>query len=197
MHLDIAPAITSELLYGLGTMPRGELDTTLADFLQEMRERDMSRAKSDAERMNLVLAEVHAVRKDMREEFSDVRQDIRGVQARVSVLEAGKITPRGSGSHSVPPTAQELGLKPSASGQVRVEDVQAVMSEKLMELGDEMAELNARLREERARADGAQEALEQAAEQDRKRWSFRLKVAVAATPVVLAFGAAMAKLLHL
>jgi DNA repair exonuclease SbcCD ATPase subunit len=202
------------MLYGLRAMPREpqdeELDMTLTNFLAEMREMDRTRTEGEKSRINTVLREIQAVnrkidtvRDDLGDKIKIVRRDlgeeIKGVQARVVVLEQKIESPPSARRipTSDPPTAHELGLKPSKSGQVSFEEVQHAMATKLMELDTE-------IRESDARAEGAREALahvkeeaEAAAKAEREKWNLRIKLLAASMPILLALGAILAKLMHL
>lgn len=202
------PAHPHEMLYGLLTMPRGderqdrELDMTLTNFLEEMREMDRRRTTGEASRTNQVLAAIEAVNRKISKVEQELREDLKGVQARVTVVESRLDAGQPSSSArriptSDPPTAHELGLKPSKSGQVSFEDVQHAMASKL-------TELDAEIRESNAREEGAREALaamkaeaEARAKVEREKWNLRIKLFVAATPFLMGLGVALAKLLHL
>jgi DNA repair exonuclease SbcCD ATPase subunit len=194
------------MLYGLVTMPRGddrqdaELDMTLTNFLTEMREMDRTRTQNEQSRTNTVLREIQAVHRKIDSVSHDLGQKIKGVEARVSLLEQRLDTSPSSNRRiptSDPPTAHELGLKPSKSGQVSFEEVQHAMAVKLTELDTEIRESN-------AREEGAREALEQEKKRaeekekaERERWNFRIKLFVALSPTLLALGAYIAHALHL
>jgi hypothetical protein len=133
----------------------------------ERERRSENREKAYQEGMTRVLAEI----KEVREE---VRHEVRGVQARVEVLEGGarlQMT-------STPPSGYssggwDLDLPASKSGKVSEEDVKRAWAGKLVQLDEEVRTLRAEKEAaEKLREDQAKEAAEY-----RKQWLFRIKIA--------------------
>jgi hypothetical protein len=189
--------------------PRDEVDQRLLKVLEEL-ERNEQRRKEERTTANAginhVLREVQGLRKEVGDELKQVRQDVKGVQARVTILEDTKrktpsLPPPGgyaSGEH-------ELSLPASKSGTVKMEDVQAAWAQKLTELDDEVRLLRAekdaqeKLRKEQvANAEQLRRDQAQQAEASRKRLWFYVKVAAAImTPLLPALGVIATKLFHL
>jgi hypothetical protein len=159
---------------------------------REERERKQeNREKAFQHGMDRVLTEI----KTLREE---VHHDVRGLQARVSMLEGNDRGPRVP-MPSTPPGGYssggwDLNLPASKSGNIREEDVRKAWSEKLVQLDDEVRTLRAEKdAAERLRLETAKQA-----EENRKRLWFYVKIAVAvATPLLPTLGVIAAKVFHL
>jgi hypothetical protein len=190
-------------------MPREDVDERLLKVLEELERNEQRRKEERAASntgINHVLREVQGLRKEVGDELKQVRQDVKGVQARVSILETTQhktpsMPPPGgyaSGEH-------ELSLPASKSGTVKMEDVQAAWAQKLTELDAEVRLLRAekdaqeRLRKEQvAEAENRRREQAQQAEASRKRLWFYVKIAAAiVTPLLPALGVIAAKVFHL
>jgi hypothetical protein len=157
---------------------------------REERERKQeNREKAFQHGMDRVLTEI----KELREE---VRHDVRGLQARVSILEGGGRQPPMS---STPPGGYssggwDLNLPASKSGNIREEDVRRAWSEKLVQLDDEVRTLRA----EKDAAEALRKRTAKEADETRKKIWFWIKVAGAVAAMALpTLGAIATKVLHL
>jgi hypothetical protein len=183
-------------------MPPGKEDLTLdrrlfhaVESLERIEQRRKESAAVENTAVNRVLAEVQGLRAEIREEMRDVREDIKGVKARLSIVESSA----SRRSASTPPPSgwssggHELELPVSKSGSVSLEAVQNAWSTKLVELDEEVRLLRA----DKEAEEKAKQMVIQSAEADRKRWLDRAKLAVALSPLLPIAGAFLAKVLHL
>ena len=132
-HPDYSPPKASH-------MPPNPLDQVvkaqqeMMEFLRQVeRERQATVTMANLQALgDRVIGEIQSLRKDVDDRFTGVHEELKGVKARVTILETGK-TP--SGSHrarqlqSVPPRSpEEIGLKATDSGTGwRVDDAAAMV----------------------------------------------------------------------
>jgi hypothetical protein len=179
-------------------MPRDEAEQRLINAalsLERMESRRRENNSAETHGVNLILKEIQGLRTEVTAEITDLREDVKGVKARLSLVETGRrigaSTPPGGYSSG----GYELDLSAaSKSGSISLEKVKEAWASKLVELDSQVQTLQEKAA---AEAIAKKQALKDA-EEYRKKWTFRVKIAATvAIPVLPILGAFLNKLLHL